>query len=240
MPEVLWKAYIDFEISEGEGTNVRSLYSRLLERTNHVKVWISFAQFEASEIGGGLQAARKTFQDGFVASLPLHLISSPACSTISRRLRYDSLKAEGLKEERVVLLEAWKAVEEEAVNSGQEGDIDLVLCKLPRKIKMRRMVAEEASKQEEPEWEEYYDYHFPDDEKKIGQSAHPSSSAHSLLSPLMPSAGIKILENALKWKQMMASGGAGVASSTSPEVESEEVSESGLGKRKDRDGEAEA
>ena len=64
MPEVLWKAYIDFEIAEGENENVRQLYSRLLERTNHVKVWISYAQFEASIEGNNLELARKIFQDG--------------------------------------------------------------------------------------------------------------------------------------------------------------------------------
>ena len=34
MPEVLWKAYIDFEIAEGENSNARELYTRLLERVN--------------------------------------------------------------------------------------------------------------------------------------------------------------------------------------------------------------
>jgi len=38
MPEVLWKAYIDFEIAEGENDKARELYSRLLDRTTHVKV----------------------------------------------------------------------------------------------------------------------------------------------------------------------------------------------------------
>ena len=33
----------------GESDRVRSLYSRLLERTSHVKVWMSYGQFEASE-----------------------------------------------------------------------------------------------------------------------------------------------------------------------------------------------
>jgi crooked neck len=47
-PEQLWKAYIDFEIELGEFSNVRSLYDRLLERSKHVKVWISRAQFEAA------------------------------------------------------------------------------------------------------------------------------------------------------------------------------------------------
>jgi crooked neck len=48
MPEILWKAYIDFEIEQEEYERTRNLYKRLLERTKHVKVWISFAQFEAS------------------------------------------------------------------------------------------------------------------------------------------------------------------------------------------------
>lgn len=69
MPEILWKvnqvkrftfllmiliptircnfqAYIDFEIEQEESDKARALYERLLERTQHVKVWMSFAQFE--------------------------------------------------------------------------------------------------------------------------------------------------------------------------------------------------
>lgn len=38
MPEILWKAYIDFEIAQEEPRNARLLYERLLERTHHVKV----------------------------------------------------------------------------------------------------------------------------------------------------------------------------------------------------------
>jgi len=38
MPEVLWKAYIDFEIEQEEYNNTRTLYRRLLQRTQHVKV----------------------------------------------------------------------------------------------------------------------------------------------------------------------------------------------------------
>lgn len=39
--------YIDYEVQLGEAANARNLYKRLLERTKHVKVWISYAQFEA-------------------------------------------------------------------------------------------------------------------------------------------------------------------------------------------------
>ena len=46
MPELLWKAYIDFEEEEGEYERTRYLYERLLQKTDHVKVWISYAHFE--------------------------------------------------------------------------------------------------------------------------------------------------------------------------------------------------
>ena len=36
--QVLWKAFIDFEIEQGENDRVRQLYKILLERTNHIKV----------------------------------------------------------------------------------------------------------------------------------------------------------------------------------------------------------
>lgn len=52
--KTLWKAYIDFELEEGEEERTRALYERLLERTQHVKVWISFAQFEADN-GAGVE-----------------------------------------------------------------------------------------------------------------------------------------------------------------------------------------
>ena len=86
------------------------------------------------------------------------------------RCRYDQLKRQGLKEERVLLLEAWRdtelALAEAAPDSG--ADPTAVELKLPRKVKMRRMAtAEDGS---ELGWEEYYDYIFPDDEKKIGTS----------------------------------------------------------------------
>jgi crooked neck len=48
MPELLWKAYIDFEYEEAEWERTRTLYERLLSRTSHVKVWISFATVSIS------------------------------------------------------------------------------------------------------------------------------------------------------------------------------------------------
>jgi hypothetical protein len=50
MPELLWKAYIDFEIEEGDREKARSLYERLVNLSGHHKVWISYAEFEGSSI----------------------------------------------------------------------------------------------------------------------------------------------------------------------------------------------
>jgi len=47
MPERVWKAYIDFEEENGQIGKARDLYAALLQRTKHVKVWASFARFEA-------------------------------------------------------------------------------------------------------------------------------------------------------------------------------------------------
>ena len=40
MPELVWKSYIDFEISQEEPERARQLYERLLEKTLHVKVLV--------------------------------------------------------------------------------------------------------------------------------------------------------------------------------------------------------
>lgn len=65
MPELVWKSFIDFEIEQEQFDNARKLYERLLERTSHVKVWISYAQFEGSI--DRLEAARAVFSKGFEA-----------------------------------------------------------------------------------------------------------------------------------------------------------------------------
>jgi crooked neck len=158
MPEVLWKGYIDFEIDEGEGVHARKLYTRLLERTSHVKVWISFAQFEATDIGLGTKNARSTFEKA-----------------------YDQLKEQDLKEERVLLLDAWRGMEKEKGDAASVADVEK---KLPRRIKRKRMRKDDQGN--DLGWEEYFDYQFPDD-----QDASTSN--------------LKILEMAAAWKEQVDS-----------------------------------
>lgn len=136
MPELLWKSYIDFEIEEGEGEKARALYRRLLEKTGHVKVWISFAQFECTVIGNGVEASRSVFERGL-----------------------QQLKEENLSEERVLLLDAWREVEKA---HGDEASLAAVDKMMPRRVKRKRM--RHDTEGNELGWEEYFDYQFPGDE----------------------------------------------------------------------------
>ncbi|KAM3675407.1 crooked neck-like protein 1 [Ammospiza maritima maritima] len=136
MPEVLWKSYIDFEIEQEEFEKTRNLYRRLLQRTQHVKVWISLAQFELSAAQGErLQRCRQVYEEANKAMR--------SCEE---------------KEERVMLLEAWRSFEEEFGTDATKERIDKLM---PEKIKKRRKLqAEDGS---DAGWEEYYDYIFPED-----------------------------------------------------------------------------
>lgn len=51
----------------GRQTQARALYERLLAKTQHVKVWLSFAQFEASV--NEIARARALVRDGVVSSI---------------------------------------------------------------------------------------------------------------------------------------------------------------------------
>jgi len=154
MPEVLWKSFIDFEIEEGESINARKLYERLLDKTSHVKVWISYAQFEAGDIGEGMPKARTILDKA-----------------------YNELRDEGLREERVLLLDAWRVLEQER---GNAKSVEIVEKRLPRRIKRKRMRKDDQGN--DLGWEEYFDYQFPDDDDQGASN-------------------LKILEMAAKWKR---------------------------------------
>lgn len=140
MPELLWKSYIDFEISQDETDNARQLYERLLERTVHVKVWLSYAKFELNNVN-----------------------SEEKMNVALTRRIYDraneSLKSSSEKEARVLLLESWAEFEKQY---GNESSQEKVNSKMPRKIKKRQKIIDEDGT--EQGWEEVFDYIFPEDE----------------------------------------------------------------------------
>jgi len=139
MPEVVWKAYIDLEINQGveNRDRVRYLYKRLLQRTKHVKVWVSRAQFEAS--AKETEKARAVFEEAD-----------------------EYFKAQDqLREERAALLESYRDFEKAY---GEAESLTKVQARLPRRIKKKRqIIAEDGT---EGGWEEYWHYVFPDEESQ--------------------------------------------------------------------------
>eukprot|EP00095_Tigriopus_kingsejongensis_P011503 maker-scaffold56_size446035-snap-gene-3.29 protein:Tk11503 transcript:maker-scaffold56_size446035-snap-gene-3.29-mRNA-1 annotation:"protein crooked neck-like" len=142
MPELLWKAYIDFEIDQEEFNKARQLYRRLLTKTRHVKVWLSFAQFELGQKDEDAKAvvrAQKVYEEA---------------NSVLR----EAMKEE--KEPRVMLMEAWREFERE---HGSEEDLKKVMDLMPRRVKKRRRI-EPEEQGASGGWEEYFDYIFPEDE----------------------------------------------------------------------------
>ena len=177
-PEILWKAYVDFEIEQGERSKARALYERLLDRTKHVKVWMSYAQFENAPL-------RRADADAGADAGAEALETDPEESLATRERRAREVYERALsslketqpdaKEERVMLLEAWRAFEAGAA----DGDAARVEKKMPRRVKRKRAIfADDGAPAGQ---EEYYDYIFPEE-----QGAAPN---------------LKILEAAYAWKK---------------------------------------
>lgn len=87
MPELLWKSYIDFEEESMEFDRTRYLFERLLQKTDHVKVWISYAHFEINADEGEEEDDETVSEEA----------KSRARAVFERA--YKSLKAKDLKEE---------------------------------------------------------------------------------------------------------------------------------------------
>ncbi|GAA5956305.1 hypothetical protein JCM8115_001684 [Rhodotorula mucilaginosa] len=196
MPELIWKSWIDFEYDEEEYDRARELYERLLRRTSHVKVWVSFAQFEANvglaeaaalsgendddedddEEGGAAQPKAPVEVDQAAVEAAKQQGLERARKVFERG--YADLKKKSLKEERVVLLEAWKALE---AAHGDSASLAKVEGMMPRVVKKMRKVEGDASMMEE-----YYDMIFADDEQ-----ANKTAS-------------LKFLQLAAEWKRKQA------------------------------------
>lgn len=159
MPELLWKSYIDFEEEEGEYDRTRQLYERLLQKTDHVKVWISWAQFEIGvpEDDEGDEEEER----------PVSEEAKARARKIFERA-YRSMKEKDLKEERVALLNAWKSFE---TAHGSPTDIEKVDAQMPRKVKKRRKLDDDS-------FEEYMDYVFPADDESAAKMSKLLQMAH--------------------------------------------------------------
>jgi len=175
-PELVWKAYIDWEYEEGRLDAARGLYERLLERTGHIKVWVSYATFEASmaeevspttDSAAQVQSNTADSADGMAR----------ARAILQRASDYFKTAGPSHTAERLLLMEAWRELEQA---HGTAAALAALLPRLPRRLLKRRKIqmADGASG-----WEEYAEYAFPDDDQG-------TSGGHA-----------KLLEMAHKWKE---------------------------------------
>ena len=159
MPELVWKRYIEYEDSEEEFERARTLYERLLEKTNHVKVWISYAQFEINVPDSS--SSNPDEEDEEEESEEVSDAAKLRARNIFKRADKRMKEAE-LKEERVALLNAWKSFEDEHGNEEEREGVEKLI---PRRVKKRRRL-------DDDNFEEYVDYVFPgDDESAAKMSA---------------------------------------------------------------------
>ena len=150
-----------------------------------IKVWLSYAQFEANNPKNG-DNIHNTVRDIY-------------------KKAYSELKNSATNESRVMILEAWK--EYEIMNDQDDTYVEYVQNLMPKQIRKRRkIIADDGVSliilfffnffnthlklfKTDAGWEEYIDYVFPDDE-----SAQPS---------------LKLLALAKKWKENMTNSAAG-------------------------------
>lgn len=166
MPELLWKAYIDFEEGEGEYDRARALYERLLDKTDHVKVWISYAHFEVNIPEGGDEEQEDGDEE---EEQPVSEEAKARTRSVFERA-HKSMRDKDLKEERVALLNAWLSFER---THGGEADVDKVQAQMPRRVKKKRRVEGEDT------YEEYVDYVFPADDRQAGNLSNMLAMAQS-------------------------------------------------------------
>ena len=217
--------FADFEIDAGELPAARELYRRLLERTEHVKVVLAFAAFEANVAGDGARA-RALFEQGYATLKRASGGSSGGSSSGQAGPVLDSDAVEA-RQQRALLLEAWRAFESGAVEADLKAGGDAsstqpflraVEAKMPRMVRRRRAVwagppggAGGAGGEEE-----YTDYFFPDDDVK---------PTH-----------LKLLEAAARWKAGAGGGGRGGGGAASRALAaSEGPRESGRGEEAEAD-----
>lgn len=150
MPELVWKRYIDFETEEGNYQLARDLFENLLEKTGHVKVWISYAIFEISlpededeTEENGEEEEKVSVSEG---------VKERARAVFKRA--WESLRLRHRNEDRVVLNDAWLQFEQ---TYGTPETIEKVEKQAPQMVKKRK-------KLDDGSIEEYLDYVFPTDE----------------------------------------------------------------------------
>jgi len=112
MPELVWKRFIDLNIANEHYEEARTLYARLLQKSRHIRIYKSFADFEKD--CGDIESARTIIKEGL-----------------------DRYKDEQKNEERAQLLDHWIECEKDAGTTGTE--LDELVARRPKKVRRRKL-----------------------------------------------------------------------------------------------------
>ncbi|KOS44868.1 hypothetical protein ACN38_g4189 [Penicillium nordicum] len=164
MPELVWKAYIDFEEGAAEDERVRQLYERLLQKTDHVKVWTNYANFESSLL---LDEEMEEEEEEEKEGKPVREDAILRTRAVFSRAE-KAFKDKGQSDNRVEILTSWQGFEHA---HGSPEDIENIEKQMPRRVKKRRKLGDDK-------YEEYVDHVFPADDQSAANLSRLLQKAH--------------------------------------------------------------
>ena len=155
---------------------MRQLYMRLLQKTQHPRVWESFARFELSQ--GNVEEARQVYLTGFDGPL----------------------KNEDTKQQRYELLELWKEFEEDVADKfGEEvAKLDMITTRVPKRIKKKRKIT--TADGVDAGFEEYHDFLFPGLFRRKKKKCALIYFLLTFFKDMTAAPNLQLLEAAKKWK----------------------------------------
>lgn len=146
----IWASYIDYLKDEMRYEEARRIYTRLLSSHPEVDNWIAFALFESSIPS---EEQMKNFEETEQEEFQFEITETNRNKTREIFEKSDAyFKSNGPKEDRVVILEAWRNYE---LSHGTSESADQIAKRLPTIVKRMKFV--------DGVNEEHLDYIFPED-----------------------------------------------------------------------------
>ncbi len=156
----LWYRYVDLEVEQREYERGRSLFERFLETDkNSTTIWIKYALYELGvPTQDQIAEYEKKVEEAGDDELEFEFDISESAKSKTREVFEKALthfKSNNLKDERIVILEAFKKFEQ------VHGD-DSSIAKIEKR---QPTVVKKVKELEDGSTQEYFDYVFPDDKK---------------------------------------------------------------------------
>lgn len=127
MPELLWKSYIDLEFAEEEWDRTRDLYERLIRRTSHVKVWVSFGLFEGEVMRREISTLRGEDSDDDEDEEDDETVKKVKEAVVVDEEEVERVKKDGMERARKVFLRGYADLKQKSLKE-EVSPHTLLLC----------------------------------------------------------------------------------------------------------------